>query len=124
MITRNGKGEGDMSDCVFCRIVNGEIPANVVYEDDHLMAFHDLNPQAPVHLLIIPKEHITDATTVEDCQTAAVGRLLQASARVAKQLELDGGYRLVTNVGADAGQTVMHLHIHLLGGRKMGWPPG
>ncbi len=113
-----------MSDCVFCRIVKGEIPANVVYEDDLLIAFHDLNPQAPVHLLIIPKEHITDATTIEDCQQAAVGRLLQASALVAKKMQLDGGFRLVTNVGADAGQTVMHLHIHLLGGRKMGWPPG
>lgn len=96
-----------------------------MYEDEHVYAFKDINPQAPVHVLIIPKQHITDVAHLQEEQDALVGRLLRVAAYIAREMKIDGiGYRLVANVGPHAGQSVFHLHIHLLGGRRMTWPPG
>ncbi len=115
-----------MADCVFCKIAAGEIPARIVKRTADAVAFHDLNPQAPVHVLVIPIKHVAairDLTAVEDL--ALVGRTLRLAADVATELGLDArGYRVVTNTGPDAGQSVFHLHFHLLGGRRMAWPPG
>lgn len=113
-----------MSDCIFCKIANGEIPAKLVYEDDQIAAFHDLEPQAPVHILIIPKAHIDslDHTKPEDIQT--LGWLMLKIKDIAKELGIKNGYRIVSNCGEDALQSVEHLHFHLLGKRKMSWPPG
>ncbi len=115
-----------MSDCLFCRIVAGEIPAKVVARAPGAIAFHDINPQAPTHVLVIPTEHLAGPADLEGSggeQTA--GALLRFAAQVATQLGLaDGGYRLVLNQGPDAGQSVAHLHVHILGGRRMAWPPG
>ena len=113
-----------MSDCLFCKIANKEIPAQIIFEDDKVLVFRDLNPQAPEHVLIIPKQHVVDSANVSEDQQALVGHCVAVSAQVAKMLKLDNGYRLVTNVGEEAGQTVMHLHFHMLGGRKLNWPPG
>ena len=109
---------------IFQRIIDQEIPAKVVHEDDHCLAFHDVAPQAPVHVLVIPKKEITNlsAATVED--QALLGHLLLVAKQVAEQLELRNGYRTVINCGRDGGQSVEHLHIHLLGGRSLHWPPG
>ena len=110
-------------DCLFCRIVRGEIPAKLVFEDDLCIAFRDVNPQAPVHLLVIPREHVASLNQATDANL--VGRLLLAGAAIAKQENVaDDGYRMVINTNRGAGQTVFHLHAHLLGGRPMGWPPG
>jgi histidine triad (HIT) family protein len=111
-------------DCLFCKIAAGTIPVTRLYEDEQVLAFPDINPQAPVHVLLIPKQHIASLaqTTKEDA--ALLGHLLAAAAEVAQQQGLVNGYRLVINTGADGGQTVEHLHIHLLGGRHMEWPPG
>lgn len=115
-----------MSDCIFCRIVAGEIPAQVVARDEHAVAFRDLNPQAPVHVLVVPTRHLAavrDAAGDDDA--LLVGRTLRLASAVARDLGLDAdGYRLVSNTGAGAGQSVFHLHFHLLGGRRFGWPPG
>ena len=114
-----------MSDCIFCKIANGEIPSEFLYEDENVVAFNDLNPQAPVHVLVIPRRHIesADALTAEDAAT--VMAMFAAAQRVARALGVaESGYRLVTNIGADAGQSVQHLHLHLLGGRSLQWPPG
>jgi histidine triad (HIT) family protein len=115
-----------MADCIFCRIASGEIPAKLVRRSPDALAFHDLTPQAPVHVLIIPTQHfpaVRDATGPEG--ETALGRLMTFAAQVATDLGLDaGGYRLVTNTGPDGGQSVFHMHLHLLGGRRMGWPPG
>jgi histidine triad (HIT) family protein len=115
-----------MPDCLFCRIVAGEIPAQIVKRTAEAVAFRDIDPRAPVHVLVIPTTHVAavrDART--ESGTAMVGRLLAFAADVAGELGLDaGGYRLVTNTGPDAGQSVDHLHFHLLGGRKLTWPPG
>lgn len=115
-----------MADCIFCRIATGEIPAQIVRKSPDAVAFHDLTPQAPTHVLIIPTKHypsLRDATGPEG--EAMLGKLMAFSAQVAGDLGLDaGGYRIVTNTGPDAGQSVFHLHLHLLGGRRMGWPPG
>jgi len=112
--------------CIFCRIVSGEIPASIVARTDHAVAFRDLNPQAPVHVLVVPTDHIAGmADTDSDEAEVAVARTFRLAVQVAKQLGLDqDGYRLVTNTGARAGQSVFHLHVHLLGGRAMAWPPG
>jgi len=112
-----------MSDCLFCRIAAGEIPARLIHEDDETLAFADINPQAPTHILVIPRAHIADLNGAGDGDQALLGRLLATAARVARQQGLDS-YRAVINTGADAGQTVFHLHVHVLGGRAMGWPPG
>jgi histidine triad (HIT) family protein len=113
-----------MSDCIFCKIVDGEIPSNKVLETDDVVAFPDVNPQAPVHLLVIPRRHIAtlDDATEEDREL--LGRILAAMPGLAKQLGVAGAYRVVNNCGAPAGQSVFHLHFHLLGGREMNWPPG
>lgn len=112
-----------MNDCIFCKIANGEIPSNKVYEDDKVLAFHDLDPQTPVHVLIIPKEHIASANEITAANSAVVAHVFQIAAKIAKELGLENGYRIVNNCGADGGQTVQHLHFHLLGKKAMGWPP-
>ncbi len=115
-----------MTDCIFCRIASGEIPAKVVKRTADAVAFHDLNPQAPVHVLVIPTRHFTAARDARgEDGIELLGRTLAFATEVATDLGLDaGGYRIVTNTGADGGQTVQHLHFHLLGGRRMTWPPG
>ncbi|HEY5626515.1 MAG TPA: histidine triad nucleotide-binding protein [Nitrospira sp.] len=114
-----------MSDCLFCKIVDKHIPAKIVYEDDQTLAFDDINPQAPIHTLVIPKKHVA---AVQDCgaqDERLLGQLLLACAKVAKQKGLaDNGYRVAVNTGRDGGQTVFHLHFHVMGGRHMAWPPG
>lgn len=114
-----------MTDCLFCKIVSKEIPAKVAYEDDSLLAFHDIRPQAPAHLQIIPKQHIARVSELTEATFPLVGKMVEAANRLAKQLSIaEAGYRLVINCNAGAGQSVYHLHLHLLGGRSMGWPPG
>jgi len=110
--------------CLFCKIIDGSIPSTCVYEDKECIAFADIHPQAPVHLLIVPRKHIASLaeTGVED--TALLGHLVAAVVEIARQKGLSGGYRTVINTGDDGGQTVGHLHLHLLGGRFMTWPPG
>ena len=111
-------------ECLFCRIVAGEIPSDRVHEDDHVVAFRDINPQAPTHVLVIPRRHIADAHGLSAADAPILARLFEVTNRLAGEASLVNGYRIVTNVGADAGQTVFHQHFHLLGGRPMGWPPG
>jgi histidine triad (HIT) family protein len=109
--------------CLFCRIAKGEIPAKIVAQTDHSVAFRDINPQAPVHVVIIPREHVATLSEAQDA--ALVGRLALLAAEIAKSEGIaESGYRTVINTNADAGQTVFHIHLHLLGGRRMGWPPG
>ena len=110
--------------CLFCKILDGSIPSTRVYEDDQCIAFADIHPQAPVHLLVIPRKHITSlaAATTED--SALLSHLLWAVAEIAREKNLAAGYRVVINIGENGGQTVDHLHLHLLGGRHMTWPPG
>jgi len=111
--------------CLFCRIVSGEIPASKVYEDDEVMAFNDINPQAPLHVLIIPKRHIATTNDLAESDQALVGQLLRRAAAIAGEKGYaDRGYRTVFNCNAEAGQTVFHIHLHLLAGRNLGWPPG
>jgi histidine triad (HIT) family protein len=113
------------SSCVFCRIVAGEEPADVLYATGTVLAFRDIHPQAPVHVLLIPKEHLTSAADLEEGHAGMLADLFQAAEQVARAERVaDGGWRLVTNVGREGGQHVFHLHFHLLGGRPMGWPPG
>ena len=112
------------SDCLFCKIVAGTIPAKRVYEDDLCLSFADINPQAPTHLLIIPKEHIASQAHAEEEHAALLGHMVAKAAEVARNAGLVRGYRVVINTGDDGGQTVDHLHLHLLGGRHMHWPPG
>ena len=110
---------------IFARIINGEIPAARVYEDEHVVAFHDVNPVAPVHVLIVHRKPLVNVGTAGPEDAELLGRCLLAAAQIARDLGLEErGYRLVTNVGADGGQSVYHLHVHLLGGRALGWPPG
>ena len=114
-----------MDDCIFCRIVAGSIPATVVYKDDDVTAFHDIEGQAPVHLLVIPNQHIASTNDLTEHHDAVAGRLLRVAATVARDAGIaDSGYRLVVNTGADAMQSVAHIHVHVIGGRHMGWPPG
>ena len=114
-----------MVDCLFCKIVQKTIPAKIVYEDDRTLAFDDINPQAPVHALVIPKTHVAAVQDCRDHDRDLLAQLLIACTNVAKQKGLsDSGYRIVTNTGRDAGQTVFHLHLHVLGGRHLAWPPG
>lgn len=109
---------------IFKRIIDGEIPADIVYDDDRCMAFRDVNPQAPVHVLVIPKKEIRSLAAAEDDDAALLGHLLLVTRRLAKELGLENGFRTVMNSGPDGGQTVDHLHIHLLGKRSLKWPPG
>ena len=113
-----------MSDCIFCRIVSGNIPAKVVYQDDHTLAFDDINPQAPVHFLVIPKAEIPSLADSGDDDSALLGHLLSTARMLAEEMRLANGYRVIINCGPDAGQSVDHLHVHVLGGRPMKWPPG
>ena len=113
-----------MSKCIFCQIAGGEVPSDIVYKDSEIVAFSDMNPEAPVHILIVPKKHIESLNTAEPEDAALMGRMLLTGARLAQENKLDKGYRLVLNVGREAGQSIDHLHFHLLGGRYLAWPPG
>lgn len=111
------------SDCIFCKIINGEIPANKLYEDDEILAFWDLSPQAPKHFLVIPKKHISAPDDVAAADEALIGKVIRMGSKLAKENGVEQ-FRLVMNNGPEAGQTVFHLHMHVLGGRSMNWPPG
>jgi histidine triad (HIT) family protein len=114
-----------MSECLFCKIASREIPANIVYEDEHAVAFRDINPQAPVHVLVIPREHIASLAELRPEQEAQMGHLLWVCAEIARREGIEAvGYRVVVNTNRAAGQSVFHLHLHVLGGRHMMWPPG
>jgi histidine triad (HIT) family protein len=113
-----------MTDCLFCRIIAGEIPARKVYEDEHTFAFEDINPKAPTHVLIVPKKHIVGLKEAKAEEADIVGRCHLAAAEIARKRGIENGYRTVLNVGQGAGQSVFHLHVHLLGGRDLTWPPG
>jgi histidine triad (HIT) family protein len=114
-----------MSDCLFCAIAEGKIKANLVYQDDTVVAFKDIAPKAPVHILIIPRKHIAGVLDIEASDSALIGQIFIIAGRLAHEQGIaESGFRLVANSGADAGQSVFHLHYHLLGGRQMSWPPG
>lgn len=113
-----------MDDCLFCKIIRGEIPSEKVYEDDTVYAFSDIDPQAPVHVLIIPKNHIVSAAAVNETNSAVVAHIFEVAAKLAVKFDLKDGFRIVTNCGDSAGQTVKHLHFHMMGGRDFGWPAG
>ena len=114
-----------MSECIFCKIANGEIPTNYIYEDDKIVAFNDIEPQAPVHILIIPKAHIASALELDDTNADIVAHIFKVASKIARDKGFDAdGFRLVNNCGKDGGQTVGHLHFHLLAGRYLQWPPG
>jgi histidine triad (HIT) family protein len=120
----------DQKECIFCKIVRGEVPSKKVYEDDRVYAFQDINPVAPTHILIVPKKHIMGVQEIQEEDECLVGHMFYVARKIAEEKglapkeDLSGGYRLVFNVGRDAGQSVFHLHLHLIGGRHMGWPPG
>ncbi len=111
-------------DCLFCKIINGDIPCSKIYEDDLVLAFNDIDPQAPVHFLVIPKTHIKSVDEINSTNSATVAHIFEVIAKLAKELELVDGYRVVTNCGKDGGQSVEHLHFHILGKRSLKWPPG
>ncbi len=113
-----------MSDCLFCKIVGGEIPSNMAYEDEEVIAFHDISPQAPTHILVVPRRHISSLDAAAEKDAALLGRILLVIKKLARNQGVESGYRVVNNCGAPAGQSVFHIHFHLLGGRAMGWPPG
>lgn len=109
-----------MEDCIFCKIIAGEIPCTKVYEDEYVFAFRDINPMAPVHVLVMPKEHICCADAIDETNSALVGKCFEAAAKIARAEGLTNGYRIVNNCGEDGGQTVKHIHFHLLGGKTLG----
>ena len=112
-------------DCLFCKVVKGEVPAKVAYHDDEFVAFHDIDPKASTHILVVPRQHIRSVSDLQDTDDALAGRLLLVAKRLAHDTGIErSGYRLVLNTGADAGQSVDHIHLHVLGGRRMAWPPG
>jgi histidine triad (HIT) family protein len=111
-------------DCLFCRIIRGEIPSKKVYEDSETFVFEDINAQAPTHVLIIPKKHIVDIKEAKAQDAEIIGKMHLVAAKIARDRNIESGYRTVFNVGPGAGQSVFHLHLHLLGGRTLGWPPG
>jgi len=113
-----------MTDCLFCKIVAGDIPSHKVYEDDDVLAFHDIDKKAPVHVLIIPKMHIASVAAIEEDDLPLVAKVIGTAKKLAFELGINEGFRLVANTGADGGQTVDHLHFHLMGGRAFTWPPG
>jgi histidine triad (HIT) family protein len=114
-----------MADCLFCKIIAGEIPGSVVYQDDHVVAIKDINPQAPTHILVLPRRHIATLNDLTPGDDSIVGEMTRRAAALARERgHADGGYRTVFNCNADAGQTVFHIHLHLLGGRTFRWPPG
>ena len=112
------------ADCLFCRMASGEIPVSKVHEDDLVFAIRDINPQAPTHVLVLPVAHVPSAADLTEADAPMLARLFSVAGEIAAQDGLEGGWRVVSNVGPDGGQTVPHLHIHLLGGRQMHWPPG
>ncbi|MBC7375489.1 MAG: histidine triad nucleotide-binding protein [Frankiales bacterium] len=113
-----------MTDCLFCRIVAGEIPADKVQETERTLAFRDVSPQAPTHVLVVPKIHHADVAALVDADPTLLADVMSAAVEVARVEQLDGGFRLVANTGVDGGQSVQHVHVHVLGGRALGWPPG
>ena len=113
-----------MTQCSFCRIASGEMPANIVFRGDDILAFRDINPQAPTHILVIPTKHVMSVSEMQSGDSDLVGRLIATAAEIAKSDNLHQGYRLVINTGPQGGQSVYHLHVHILGGRQMTWPPG
>lgn len=113
-----------MADCLFCKIVAGEIPSTKIYEDENIYAFADIDPQAPFHAIVIPKQHITCAAEIDSNNSALISKVFEAIAKIAKQENLENGFRVVNNCGADGGQTVGHIHFHLLARRNLAWPPG
>ena len=114
-----------MTDCLFCKIIEGDIPSTKVYEDEFVLAFRDIEPQAPQHIIIIPKTHISSANEITAENSAVIGKIYEAASKIAKDLGFsENGYRIVNNCGKDGGQTVGHIHFHLLGGRNLQWPPG
>jgi histidine triad (HIT) family protein len=116
--------DGVMNDCLFCRIIRGEIPSKKVYEDEYTYAFDDINPQAPTHVLVVPKKHVRGLKEAVAEDAELIGHCQLAAANIARQRSIEDGYRTVLNVGPRAGQSVFHLHVHLLGGRNLQWPPG
>ena len=113
------------NDCLFCKIVSGDIPAEIIYRDDQVLAFRDINPRAPIHVLVIPQKHVDSLASVTDEQRDIMGKIMIVSREIAAAEGLsESGYRAVINVGLDGGQTISHLHLHLLGGRTLHWPPG
>jgi histidine triad (HIT) family protein len=123
-ITTGSSSFKTSADCLFCKIRDGAIPANRVYEDEFCIGFPDINPQAPTHLLIIPKEHIASVAKAKEEHKPLLGHLMATAAELARTHRLGDGFRIVLNTGDEGGQTVHHLHLHLLGGRRMTWPPG
>lgn len=114
-----------MEDCLFCKIAKGEIPSKKVYEDDLVYSFWDINPEAPVHILIVPKKHIESVNELKEEDSALIAHIFEVAKQIVREQGIaQNGYRIVNNCGVDGGQTVMHLHFHLLGGRNLGWPPG
>ncbi|MDI3508311.1 MAG: histidine triad family protein [Clostridiales bacterium] len=114
-----------MADCIFCKIASGEIPSQIVYQDDAVVAFKDVNPQAPVHILIIPRQHIPSLMDLDEASATVVSHIMVVAKNLAQQFSIaESGFRIVSNCGADAGQSVDHIHFHLLGGRSLQWPPG
>jgi histidine triad (HIT) family protein len=113
-----------MPDCLFCKIIAGEIPSKKVYEDEHTFAFEDLDPKAPTHVLVVPKKHVDGLNTAAGDEAEIVGRCHLTAAKIARERQIEDGYRTVLNVGPKSGQSVFHLHVHLLGGRDLRWPPG
>lgn len=111
-------------DCIFCKIANGEIPSNKVYEDESVVAFYDLEPQAPTHILVIPKEHIASAAEINPQNSGVVSHIFEVIARLSKELDMKDGFRVVSNCGESAGQSVKHLHFHIMSGRSFTWPAG
>ena len=110
-----------MSDCLFCKIINGEIPSKKLYEDEKILAFYDISPIAPVHFLVIPKQHIASVDAIDADNSAIVAYIFQKLGELARLAGIENGYRVISNCGADAGQTVQHLHFHVLGGKEMNW---
>jgi len=114
-----------MADCLFCKIANHDIPASIVYEDDSVVAFNDINPQAPTHILVVPRQHIATLNDLKPGDDQIVGEVVRRAAAIAAERKISaGGYRTVFNTNREAGQTVFHIHLHLIGGRSLGWPPG
>jgi len=114
-----------MADCIFCEIVNKRMKSDIIHEDDELVAFYDINPQAPVHVLVVPRKHIDSVHDVENNDAELMGKMILVAKKIAGERDIsEGGYRLVVNNGVNGGQTVSHLHLHVLGGRRLTWPPG
>ncbi|HGJ64726.1 TPA: HIT domain-containing protein [bacterium] len=113
-----------MNECLFCKIISGTIPAKIVFENESIVAFEDIEPQAPFHIIIIPKKHIPSVIDISDDDLMIMGTMYQVASEIAREFSLTNGFRLVINYGKDAGQVIQHIHIHMLGKRELGWPPG